>query len=199
MIPSILPGFLILFLGVSYPKWYFPVMGGSSPLSSICSGLVQRQLWSLHMVSLAFLVCVFQTQKQEVPSSRLTVHLLTSVWDFLTCVLNIQVVFLNITYFFGTTCGTLYYPLRVIPILRPPIFFLEFPNWYFSLFFVVPVTNNLKNELFERLGWTFRTVPCFVYVIINHISGTTQCPHGGSTGGGKVNVLLMLISVVPDV
>jgi hypothetical protein len=33
LLPSILPGFLLLFLGVSYPKWYFPVMGGSSPLS----------------------------------------------------------------------------------------------------------------------------------------------------------------------
>ena len=44
----------------------------------------------------------------------MTVRLLTSVWVFLTsninrCVLNIQVVFLNITYFFGTTRGTLYY------------------------------------------------------------------------------------------
>ena len=31
---------------------------------------------------------------------------------------------------------TVLYPLTGIPILRPPIFFLEFPNCYFSLFFV---------------------------------------------------------------
>ncbi len=27
-----------------------------------------------------------------------------------------------------------YYPLRGIPILRPPLFFVEFPNWCFSIF-----------------------------------------------------------------
>jgi hypothetical protein len=41
----------------------------------------------------------------------MVVDVLASVWDFLTshinrCVLNLQVVFLNIGYFFGTTPGT---------------------------------------------------------------------------------------------
>ena len=73
------------------------------------------------------------------PQFCFTVFFSFTVLDFLTspmnrCLFNIQVVFLNITYFFGTTPVTLYYPLTDIPILRPPIFFLEFPNYYFSTF-----------------------------------------------------------------
>jgi hypothetical protein len=58
-------------------------------------------------------------------SRALTVQLLTSIPGFLNiiinrCVLNIEVVFLNITYFFGTSPETLQGTLTDIPSLQHP-------------------------------------------------------------------------------
>ncbi len=112
---------------------------------------VPKQLFMLHIIYWSVVISLHHSSDhhEQCPRSsmswedmcdvqvsttrRLTVHLLTSKWDFWTshinrCVLNIQVVFLNITYFFGTTPRVRYNTKKKNPCLLGKMFESRFPH-----------------------------------------------------------------------